>query len=188
MQTWLRSVVLVLLVARAAFGAAPTIYPIYPTSETGFTSGAALHLACGRFVAVSARTGATKLAVNIKTGYGGGVLGGWALYPDDDALPPLASVGAVDVSLAGIKTATGLTPFSTSGGTTYRACFCATANSGTYFAPKWTATTGTAALMNAFSAVVGRASNDCDASANPPASTGAIAADPSLAPPLFNVE
>src|SRR5437762_12516993 len=173
MRTWL-SVALMLLIARVAFGAAPTIYPIYPSSETGATSGTALHLACGRFVAATARTGATKLAVNIRTGYGGGVLGGWALYPDDDALPPLAKAGAVDVSLAGVKTVTGLTPFATSGGNTYRACFCATANTGTYFAPKWTATTGTAALMNAFSAVVGRAANDCDASANPPASTGVI--------------
>src|SRR5438128_2133614 len=108
-----------ILLASAAWGASQVIYPTYPTGETGFSSGAALHLVCGRFVATQGKSGATKLSANVKTGYGGSELAAFALFPDDDVLPPLLGASGVNVTLAGTKVVTGLGPANFTPGVTY---------------------------------------------------------------------
>jgi len=135
---------------------------------------------------------ATKMAVNITTGYGAGKKVGVAIYPDADGGTAIADSGSLTGSstppeTAGVRTVTGLTAFDLTGGITYRVCFCATATGGAYAAPNWTATTGFAALQNAIVASVGRAANDCDANATPPATTGAITPDTTMAPPFVLV-
>ena len=179
---------LVLLLATPAM-AQQIIAPVYPTGEAQETIGTALHMACGRFVMVNSITSATKLAANVTTGYGGSNKAGFALYPDLDGGPKLLTIDSAAASSPGIKTQTGQTPASFTGGVTYRACACATGNAGAYAGPSWPGPFFPA-LQNAFVISVGRAGNDCDPNAVPPSTTGALVADTTLAPPtlLISVE
>src|SRR5947207_356223 len=134
---------LFLLLATVARAAPFVIVPIYPTGEAQDVSTPALTMACGRFVQPMTILGATKLAVNITTGYGAGKKVGFAIYPDLDGGPAIATSGSVAGSgtppeTSGIATATGLTAFDLTGGVTYRACFCASSTAGAYAGPKWT--------------------------------------------------
>src|SRR5437773_11953204 len=95
--------------------AAPFVpVPIYPTGEQQVsTLTPALTMACGRFVMPMTILGATKLAVNITTGYGAGKKVGFAIYPDLDGAGPIATSGSVAGSgtppeTAGIRSVTGL--------------------------------------------------------------------------------
>jgi hypothetical protein len=188
-----RLLLLLILFATAAHAAPPfMVVPIYPTSEAQVTSFPANTMACGRFVMPTTILGATKLAVNVTTGYGAGKKVGFAIYPDVDGGPAIAtsgSVGGAGVApeIAGIVKATGLTAFDLTGSVTYRACFCASGTAGAYAGPKWVSGTGFAHLQNAFVVSVGSTTNACDANATPPATTGALVGNETFAPPLMMV-
>ena len=179
---------LVLLLVTSAW-AEHVIAPVYPTGEAQETIGTALRMACGRFVMVNSINNATKLAANVTTGYGGSNKFGAAIYPDLNNGVKQLTIDSAAAASPGIKTQTGQTPASFTGGVTYRACACATGNAGAYAGPSWPGPFFPA-LQNAFVLSVGRAGNDCDPNGVPPSTTGALVADTTLAPPtlLISVE
>jgi len=190
----MRRLLLALMLCATASRAAPPfmVVPIYPTGEMQASVSPALTPVVGRFVMPTTILGATKLAVNITTGYGAGKKVGFAIYPDLDGAPPIFTSGSVSGSgtppeTAGALSVTGLAPDGLTGGVTYRALFCASGAAGAYAGPKWTSGTGFAALQNAFVVSVGSATNPCDADATPPATTGALIANTAFVPPFLLV-
>ena len=177
-----------LLMALPAHAAVQVIFPAYATGEAQRLVPGAQTLVCGRFVQPTHALGLTRVAVNVTTGFGVGKVVGWALYPDLDAGTALFSVGNQPAAVAAPVVAT-VTAFDVTGGVTYRDCICATGTAGAYAAPHWLPDgISVAALQNSFVASVGTAANPCDVNGNPPATTGAITPDDTLAPPFVVAE
>src|SRR5437868_14544314 len=86
---------LLVLCATLARAAPFVVEPCYPTGGAQVTVAPALTMACGRFVQPMTILSATKLAVNITTGYGAGKKVGFAIYPDLDGGPAIATSGSV---------------------------------------------------------------------------------------------
>jgi hypothetical protein len=182
-----RPLLLFLLTLAAPAYSVQMVLPGYPTGEAQQIPTGAKIMTCGRFINYGSATGLTTTLVNVTTGFGGGAVVGWAIYPDLDAGTAIMSTGNNAAAVSSPVTAT-VSAFSLTAGLTYRLCFCATNATGAYAAPHWTASTGVALLLNSFVASVGTAANQCDTSANPPGTTGAISANSALAPPLVVVQ
>src|SRR5262249_6565327 len=113
-----------------------------------------------------------------------------ALYHDDDAGSRIAEAHG-DGSTAA-KTSTGLS-YSVTAGKQYRYCYCGDGSAAAFtvigYPGNLSANRTLAALLNAVSTHAGTAAHSCDAStAVPPSTTGALSANTSVYPVIFEIE
>jgi hypothetical protein len=160
-------------------GHAGTIAQAFPGSPN------ANRMYCARYVALSGKTGCTKIGFGITGAVTSGTCGA-AIYEDDNAGAQLAeTVGAC--TSTGIVSDT-VASFDIVEGETYRVCVCTSGTNGSYLAVSTNATAGYLPdLLIEFSASNGYAANACS-SGDPDTTTGAITADHTVRPPFALVE
>ncbi len=170
---------LALLLARSVSAMAMQVYePLghmaanVTTTPFGDASPADDELVCFDFIETVGITNATKWVVEI-TG-GAGTAASMTLYSAGGA-SIIRSTGAQDWSTTGIKTVAGLSTFSTTFGTEYRACYCRDGTGGSLRSATSVTTTVVSGFHNALTTHMGTAANACT-NGVAPSSTGALTA------------
>jgi hypothetical protein len=143
--------------------------------------GTANVLRCVDFVPPVGITDATTMFFRTGTGSGSGTMG-LAYYTADGSTQIREATAAYTTSNENI-TASGLSAFTLTAGTTYRQCHCSSSGSGSYIDVPISEPVG-AAFANAVGAHWGTAANACS-SGDPPATTGTITPDDGIGPMLI---
>jgi hypothetical protein len=175
------------LPARAQVTTSHLILPSYGGTNGLVFYAAANTLYCYRLPARLGITNATKIAGAVVSS-SSSCTTSWAIYPDDDAGTALAILTA-SCTTAGIKTATGLTPFSLVQGTIYRFCGCMTKTDARYLgiAEHGTAGMTKGDILSPGSVRAGTATNACSTGVAP-TTTGTISTVTTQPVPMMLVE